>query len=182
MIEADGTYSINERAKNQKVRSVLIAGHIAQLNMFYKIGTKIGKPFTISTQNNWAKIVWTNPSAVEYILKRLLDVLAYRSSLKSLLPKLTKLKNSLSIQCQFDNNLLKKVKKGTPYKDYLSSLNRRYKNYSLTNNVILSVIIGFCDGDGETSISIRPTHGEKSSKNIIDGGRNKNESKKPRNT
>ena len=158
LIEADGFLKITKRTQTDGCL-IVIAGHSAQLKQFCDMGERIRKPFTLSAKGNNSRIILTNPLALEHIVGRLLTVLNYNSRIKLLLPKLSKFEDSLKNMLSVEN--LYKYKK--------SLIQNRNSQFSLIDTIILSVVIGFIDGDGEMNISINPSNHGKTSNNIIDG-------------
>lgn len=163
IIEADGHI-----ANRNGTLTITIAGHKNQALHFFWLATSIGMPFslTLSTDSNSLKLVWTSPHSVKYIQRRLSSFMAYHSDV---------LGNK-------NNQLFTKLNKfilnsPKPYKGYLQRIHTYHskklqKNdpYIYTNPVylhIVSILVGFIDGDGETHIQIGAKHLNSISKNNI---------------
>lgn len=111
LFEADGHYATEGK--------LVISAHKSQLYQLYGIAYKVNKPFSINVRGNTARLVWTNPLAINYILGRFLGLLNFNKKvLAPLLPKLSEAEKSLTSTLEKRTQLNKKTK--TAYNVFVS--------------------------------------------------------------
>lgn len=166
IIEADGHIAI-ANSRNLEMPTITIAGHKNQALHFYWLATSIGMPFSLnlSTDSNSLKLVWSSPHSVKYIQRRLSSFMAYHNNMCG--------DNQLFIKL---NNFVIKSPKLYPYAKYLQRVHVYHSKKIQDNDPyiknpillhIISILVGFIDGDGETHIQIGAKHLNSISKNNI---------------
>ena len=160
LLEADGCYTARKRSNNKSL-ALFIAGHLGQRNHLYNIALKVGKPFSLGVHSNYVRIVWTNPLAINYISSRLAALFIFgQSNTKLFCPLLPKLERQITqvfnSNSSTDELFSKPDKTRTPYKNYLTAKGFTSSTSSMIDNILLSIIIGFLDGDGDMNVLIMP--------------------------